>query len=100
MRVSKALNTMLDILLCMPTIGKRLHISVSCSLTPAMGFFHAHAKHTNPSAICAAGWWFKPEYIINQLNIQSVISSPAHDEELTSPPETAYTMKGYVYTGI
>jgi len=27
-----------------------------------------------------AGWWFRPEYIINDININSVVSSPAHDE--------------------
>mmetsp|Transcript_12808 Transcript_12808/g.33016 ORF Transcript_12808/g.33016 Transcript_12808/m.33016 type:complete len:834 (+) Transcript_12808:157-2658(+) len=66
--------------------------------------YHFMDNRVLPSHVTAEkakdeGWWFKPEYIINQLNIQSVISSPAHDEELTAPPETAYTMKGYVYTG-
>ena len=30
-----------------------------------------------------AGWWFRPDYIINDININSVISSPAHDEVLS-----------------
>lgn len=28
-------------------------------------------------------WWHKPEYICNDLNINSAMSSPAHDEELS-----------------
>ncbi|KAJ3345537.1 hypothetical protein HDU83_003955 [Entophlyctis luteolus] len=53
----------------------------------------------------AEGWWYKPDYIINQLNINSAISSPAHNEVLklktfgSTLPKTAYTLKGYAYTG-
>mmetsp|Transcript_30238 Transcript_30238/g.78184 ORF Transcript_30238/g.78184 Transcript_30238/m.78184 type:complete len:834 (-) Transcript_30238:53-2554(-) len=56
--------------------------------------------HVDAEKAKAEGWWFKPEYIINQLNINSVISSPAHDEVVpTAQPDTPYTMKGYCYTG-
>ena len=48
--------------------------------------------------VACAGWWYKPEYIINQLSIQSVISSPAHDEKIPFNQEM-YTMKGYAYSG-
>jgi hypothetical protein len=27
------------------------------------------------------GWWYKPEYLFNELNINSAIASPAHGEE-------------------
>jgi nitrate reductase (NAD(P)H) len=40
----------------------------------------------------AEGWWYKPDYIINELNINSVISSPAQNETFSStlalPPST------------
>ena len=45
-----------------------------------------------------AGWWFRPEFIINELNINSVITTPCHDETLTLS-EMEYTVRGYAYTG-
>ena len=49
-----------------------------------------------------AAWWYKPEYIINELNINSVITTPGHDEILPINGVTTqrgYTMKGYAYSG-
>ena len=45
-----------------------------------------------------AGWWYRPEFIINELNINATITSPAHDESvpLTQQP---YTLRGYAYSG-
>eukprot|EP00951_Prasinocladus_malaysianus_P013925 scaffold105960_cov32-Prasinocladus_malaysianus.AAC.1 len=54
--------------------------------------------HVDAEKAKAEGWWFKPEYIINQLNIQSVISSPDHDEVLSVTDDRPYVMKGYVLT--
>ena len=48
---------------------------------------------------CCAGWWFRPEFIINELNINSAITSPAHDEVLTLGSSQEYTIQGYAYTG-
>jgi hypothetical protein len=45
-----------------------------------------------------AGWWYRPEFIINELNINAVITSPAHDESVPLTPEP-YTVRGYAYTG-
>ncbi len=36
--------------------------------------------HRPDEGVPPAGWWFKPEYIINELNINAVITSPSHDE--------------------
>ena len=50
---------------------------------------------------CAA-WWYKPEYIINELNINSVITTPGHDEVLpinALTTQRTYTIKGYAYSG-
>merc|ERR1719478_683790 len=48
----------------------------------------------------AEGWWYKPDYIINDLNINSAVSSPDHEEvlPLTGKGQT-YTIKGYAYNG-
>lgn len=54
---------------------------------------HALSKHPPP------GWWYKPDFIINELNINSAISRPWHDEVLPLASNTPYTMSGYAYTG-
>lgn len=49
-----------------------------------------------------AGWWYKPEYIINELNINSVITTPCHEEILpinSATTQRDYTLKGYAYSG-
>ena len=49
-----------------------------------------------------AWWWYKPEHIINELNTNSVITTPGHDEILpinAFTTQRAYTMKGYAYSG-
>ena len=39
-------------------------------------------KHSQTSCVCLKsqrmlpGWWFKPEYIINELNINAAIHQP------------------------
>lgn len=48
------------------------------------------------------GWWYKPEYIINELNINSVITTPCHDEILPINSWTTqrpYVVRGYAYSG-
>ncbi len=45
------------------------------------------------------GWWHKPDYIINELSINSVIARPWHDEVLSLETSSSYTMQGYAYTG-
>ncbi|KAI7885045.1 molybdopterin binding oxidoreductase [Lichtheimia hyalospora FSU 10163] len=45
-------------------------------------------------------WWPRPEYTLYDLNINSIISTPNHDERimLHNLQET-YTARGYAYTG-
>ena len=59
---------------------------------------HAQGYGDDCSLEQCAGWWFRPEFIINELNINSVITSPAHDENLTLS-HMEYTVRGYAYTG-
>lgn len=59
-------------------------------------------SHVDAEKATSEGWWYRPEYIINELNINSCITSPAHGEILPITPLSAsepYTMKGYAYTG-
>ena len=48
----------------------------------------------------AEGWWYKPDYIINELNINSAMWAPEHKEilPLTGKGQT-YTLSGYCYNG-
>uniref|UniRef100_A0A7S3EBA6 Nitrate reductase n=1 Tax=Rhodosorus marinus TaxID=101924 RepID=A0A7S3EBA6_9RHOD len=71
---------------------------------PSDNFYHFFDNRIMPPHVDAElakkeGWWYKPEYLFNQLNINSAIGSPDHDEilELTKPSD--YTMRGYAYSG-
>ena len=45
------------------------------------------------------GWWYKPEYLFNELNINSAIASPAHGEVVKFLGKKSYTMRGWAYSG-
>lgn len=76
--------------------------------------YHYHDNRILPPNITAEesiteGWWYKPEYIFNELNINSVIARPDHNERiaLQSLVSTGkkksdvqlYNIGGYAYTG-
>lgn len=53
-----------------------------------------------PVVLCA-GWWYKPDFIINDININSAITSPAHDETVTLTGHNSFfTVRGYAYSGL
>lgn len=59
-------------------------------------------SHVDAELANSEGWWYKPEYIINELNINSVITTPCHEEILPINSWTTqrpYTLKGYAYSG-
>ncbi|XP_066322729.1 nitrate reductase [NAD(P)H]-like [Miscanthus floridulus] len=59
-------------------------------------------SHVDAELANAEAWWYKPEYMINELNINSVITTPGHDEVLPINALTTqrpYTIKGYAYSG-
>ncbi|CAM9210211.1 unnamed protein product [Discosporangium mesarthrocarpum] len=48
----------------------------------------------------AEGWWYKPPYIINELNINSAVVYPRHGEVLSlGKSGPTYTVSGYAYGG-
>uniref|UniRef100_P36859 Nitrate reductase [NADH] n=1 Tax=Petunia hybrida TaxID=4102 RepID=NIA_PETHY len=58
--------------------------------------------HVDAELANAEAWWYKPEYIINELNINSVITTPCHEEILPINSWTTqrpYTLRGYSYSG-
>ncbi|KAK7351143.1 hypothetical protein VNO77_10372 [Canavalia gladiata] len=59
-------------------------------------------SHVDAELANAEAWWYKPEYIINELNINSVITTPCHDEILPINSWTTqrpYVLRGYAYSG-
>ncbi|OWM90190.1 hypothetical protein CDL15_Pgr006511 [Punica granatum] len=59
-------------------------------------------SHVDPELANAEAWWYKPEYIVNELNINSVITTPSHEEILpinASTSQRPYTLRGYAYSG-
>mmetsp|Transcript_20005 Transcript_20005/g.48050 ORF Transcript_20005/g.48050 Transcript_20005/m.48050 type:complete len:909 (-) Transcript_20005:36-2762(-) len=68
--------------------------------------YHYHDNRILPPHITAeesltGGWWYKPEYIFNELNINSAITAPDHDEtiDLAKSIGSTYQVGGYAYTG-
>jgi hypothetical protein len=48
-----------------------------------------------------AGWWYKPDFVINDLNINSAITTPRHDEVLVlhhGGRNKPYKVCGFAYT--
>jgi len=76
---------------------------------PSENYYHHHDNKVLPPQIDAEqakleGWWYKPDYTVNELNINSVIASPAHNETVLIPRDgvhdiSTYKFKGYAYTG-
>jgi len=45
-----------------------------------------------------AGWWYKPDFIINDININSAVTSPAHDEVITLAEGNSHvSIAGYAW---
>ncbi|XP_031498138.1 nitrate reductase [NADH] 1-like [Nymphaea colorata] len=59
-------------------------------------------SHVDAELADSKGWWYKPEHIINELNINSAITTPGHDDVLpidSSTTQKPYTLRGYAYSG-
>ncbi|GAB9472106.1 Nitrate reductase [nadph] [Globisporangium polare] len=73
---------------------------------------HLHDNRVLPSHVdaeraTAENWWSKPEFAIQELNVNSVLLSPAHMEildlnnvlSITTGSEASYKVSGYAYSG-
>ena len=56
--------------------------------------------HVGADLAHADGWWYKPEYIINHMNINSAMFEPRHNSfvQMETLPKTLKVC-GYAYTG-
>lgn len=68
--------------------------------------YHYHDNRILPPHITAeeslsGSWWYKPEYIFNELNINSAMTRPDHNETLSIKDNIMkdYEVAGYAYTG-
>lgn len=55
--------------------------------------------HVDAELAKAEGWWYKPEYLFNQLNINSAIAYPQNGEVMSLTGAGVYTIRGYAYSG-
>ncbi|CAL5220115.1 g2068 [Coccomyxa viridis] len=68
-------------------------------------FYHFHDNRVLPSHVTeqlakSEGWWYKPDFIINDININSAVTSPAHDEVITLAEGNSHvSIAGYAYSG-
>ncbi len=55
--------------------------------------------HVDAELAKAEGWWYKSDYLFNQLNINSAIVRPENGEVMTLTGAGMYTIRGYAYSG-
>lgn len=79
---------------------------IEASQMESTNHFHEHDNKVFPTQVRSAeqasseGWWKRPEYVIYDLNVNSVITTPAHGEQISIQDTVgAYMIKGYAYTG-
>eukprot|EP00899_Mesostigma_viride_P005008 jgi/Mesvir1/14508/Mv05207-RA.1 len=80
---------------------------LTVSAKPSDNYYHFMDNRILPPNIdaekaTAEGWWYHKEYLFNELNINSAIGSPAHNEVVPlklSGERQSYRIKGYAYSG-
>ncbi|KAJ3115945.1 hypothetical protein HDU96_010807 [Phlyctochytrium bullatum] len=89
--------------------------NISVAPGETTSYYHYHDNRVLPSPADSSeaanrdGWWYRTEFIINELNINSAITTPNHDARLTflprsptagiPPTREPYTLQGYAYSG-
>lgn len=72
--------------------------------TASENHFHYYDNRVFPSYVTpeiaeSEGYYFKPEYLFNELNINSAIVYPQNGEVMSLAEAGEYAMKGYAYSG-
>ena len=130
--VERALNPMNDVLIAYEMNGERLTpdhgypvrlivpgciggrmikflAKITVSEDRSDSWYHYHDNRVLPSMVMdndmaeQEQWWYRPEYTINELNINSAICSPAHFSELPITKSKTINQEiiihGYAYSG-
>ncbi|ORY78545.1 nitrate reductase [Protomyces lactucae-debilis] len=72
---------------------------------PSTGWYHINDNRVLPTQVDPAmakaesKWWQDERYAIYDLNVQSAIVYPAHDEIIQAEENKDYTIRGYAYNG-
>lgn len=70
---------------------------------PSTNHYHNQQRilppHVDAKMAQAEGWYDKPEYLFNELNINSAVAYPAHNQFLEVEKSQTLTIKGYAYSG-
>lgn len=72
---------------------------------PSTNWYHIFDNRVLPTQVDPTmakeekNWWSDERYAIYDLNIQSAIVYPAHDEEIQVAPDKNYDIQGYAYNG-
>ncbi|KAG6547723.1 hypothetical protein Mapa_010536 [Marchantia paleacea] len=81
---------------------------IEISAEQSDNYYHLHDNRMLPSQVqdldtaISEGWMSRPEFVINEMNVNSVICTPAHSQTLTIDPsneDAAYSITGYAYSG-
>ncbi|KAH9478951.1 Nitrate reductase [NADPH] [Psilocybe cubensis] len=80
---------------------------IELSATESQHHLHFHDNKVLPmplgpdQARKEKDWWYDSRYIIRDLNVNSAIARPNHDEvlDITVASHPTYTVKGYAYAG-
>ncbi|GMH44148.1 hypothetical protein BSKO_12082 [Bryopsis sp. KO-2023] len=77
---------------------------ITVTTLESQNFYHFHNNRALPSHVDEKlakleGWLSRPEYLVNELNINSVISRPGHDEFVSLKKNTGYQLKGFASSG-
>ncbi|DBB14482.1 TPA: hypothetical protein ACH3X3_004767 [Trebouxia sp. C0006] len=74
--------------------------------TESDNWYHENDNKVLPAGVdeeraAKEGFWLNPDFAINELSIQSIITSPRHSEliPLAASTSTTYTVKGYAFSG-
>ena len=77
--------------------------NITVTEVPSDNYYHFFDNrimppHVDAELAKAEGWWYKPEYLFNQLNVNSAVAHPWHDS-FVPIDEESYLIRGYAYSG-
>lgn len=76
---------------------------ITVTSTESNNFYHFHDNrvlppHVDEKIAKEENWWYKPDFIINEININSAVARPWHDELLSLKSNMPYKIQGYDLT--
>lgn len=77
---------------------------ITVTTLESQNFYHTHTNkmlppHVDEKLAKAEGWLSRPEFQVHEMNINSVISRPGHDEFVSLKKNVGYQLKGFASSG-